>query len=163
MAFAVRRLSAVPTAKGRRPLFVLSLAAICVVRTASSAAGGRCPYWRRVMMMLRFAVAVSSSAMVAQCSFLLPSGPGCLLRGYRRSCLASAGSRVSPVLGGGLGGSALGFGCVFHLKRARKRERSSGLVVHFGGAVIVAVIDACRQLCVVWWEVVGGFGWSVFC
>ena len=48
---------------------------------ASSEFGGRCPCCKRVRMMLRFLVALSSSAMVAQCSFLLPSGPGCLLRG----------------------------------------------------------------------------------
>ena len=81
MAVAVSRRSAVPTARGRRLLFVFSLAASCVVRAASSVVAGKCPCCSRVMMMLRFAVALSSSAMVAQCSFLLPSGPGCLFRG----------------------------------------------------------------------------------
>ena len=76
----IRRI-AVPTASGRMLPFAFSLAANCVVSAASSAVAGRCPCCSRVSSMLRFRRAVSSSVSVDQCSFLLPSGPGCLLRG----------------------------------------------------------------------------------
>ena len=98
--------------------------------------------------MLRFAVALSSSAMVAQCSFLLPSGPGCLLRGKRRSCLVSAGSSVSPALGGGVAGSVGVCGCVLILKSLCSRGRSCGFVVYLGDAVIVAVARPVSPCCV---------------
>ena len=81
MTVAVIRRIAVPTASGLTLPFALSLAASCVVKAASSDVVGRWPCCKRVTIMLRVFKVASSSAIVAQCSFRLPSGPGCLLRG----------------------------------------------------------------------------------
>ena len=81
MAVAVILRIAVPTASGRMEPFAFIFAASCVVKAASREHVGKCPCCKRVMMMLRLFSAVSSSAMVAQCSLWLPSGPICLFLG----------------------------------------------------------------------------------
>ena len=55
---------------------------------------------------------------------------------------------MSPVFGGGVLGAVVGCVRLSNLKRARRRGRSSGLVVHFVGAVMVAVARPISPCCV---------------
>ena len=147
MTVAVIRRIAVPTASGLTLPFALSLAASCVVKAASSEVVGRRPCCKRVTIMLRFFRVASSSAILAQCSFRLPSGLGCLLRGYRLRCRASAGIKGSPLLGGSEAGATKRC-CRVILNSALNRARSTGLVVYFGGDVRMELAPPTFPSCV---------------